>query len=97
MDSGNADHRLSPEAWRIIVQSDTCVADQSHRLSLETSAASPHVKKYGGRTFAAKGDTPTVPQLQANKGSITMAGALSATANQVTWLFKSGQGYAVDD
>jgi transposase len=45
------------------------------------------VKKYGGRTFAAKGDTPTVPQLQANKGSITMAGALSATANQVTWLF----------
>ena len=45
------------------------------------------VKKYGGRTFAAKGDTPTVPQLQAHKGSITMAGALSATANQVTWLF----------
>lgn len=45
------------------------------------------VKKYGGRTFVAKGDTPTVPQLQANKGSITMAGALSATANQVTWLF----------
>lgn len=45
------------------------------------------VKKYGGRMFAAKGDTPTVPQLQPHKGSITMAGALSATANQVTWLF----------
>lgn len=45
------------------------------------------VKKYGGRTFAAKGDTPTVPQWQAHKGSITMAGALSATANQVSWLF----------
>jgi transposase len=45
------------------------------------------VKKYGGRTFAAKGDVPTVPQVQAHKGSITMAGALNATANQVTWLF----------
>jgi transposase len=45
------------------------------------------VKKYGGRTFAAKDDIPTFPQLQAHKGSITMAGALSATANQVTWLF----------
>ena len=45
------------------------------------------VKKYGGRTFAAKNDVPTVPQLQAHKGAITMAGALSATANQVTWLF----------
>jgi transposase len=45
------------------------------------------VKKYGGRTFAAKGDVPTVPQMQVPKGSISMAGALSATANQVTWLF----------
>ena len=45
------------------------------------------VKKYGGRTLAAKNDVPTFPQLQAHKGSITMAGALSATANQVTWLF----------
>jgi transposase len=33
------------------------------------------VKKYGGRMFAAKGDVPTVPQMQAHKGSITMAGA----------------------
>jgi len=45
------------------------------------------VKKYGGRLYSAKGDTPTFSQLQANKGSITMAGALSATSNQVTWLF----------
>ena len=45
------------------------------------------VKKYGGRTFAAKGDVRTVPQMQAHKGAITMAGALSATANQVTWFF----------
>jgi transposase len=45
------------------------------------------VKKYGGRTFAAKGDAPTFPQIQAHKGAITLAGALSATKNQVTWLF----------
>ncbi|MBN1569640.1 MAG: IS630 family transposase [Acidobacteria bacterium] len=45
------------------------------------------VKKYGGRTFVAKGDVLTIPQMQAPKGSITMAGALSATKNQVTWLF----------
>jgi hypothetical protein len=45
------------------------------------------VKKYGGRIFAAKGDVPTFPQTQEHKGSITMAGALSATANQVTWFF----------
>ena len=45
----------------------------------------------GGRltSHAAKGDVPTVPQLQAQKGSITMTGALSAIANQVTWLFSS--------
>jgi len=45
------------------------------------------VKKYGGRILAAKGDVPTFPQAQVHKGSITMAGALSATANQVTWLY----------
>jgi transposase len=45
------------------------------------------VKKYGGRTLAANNDVPTFPQRQAHKGSITMAGGLSATTNQVTWLF----------
>jgi len=45
------------------------------------------VKKHGGRILAAKGDVPTVPQVQTHRGSLTMAGALSATTNQVTWLF----------
>ncbi len=45
------------------------------------------VKRYGGRSFAAKHEKPTFPQVQAGKGSITMAGALSATANQVTWFY----------
>ncbi len=45
------------------------------------------VKKYGGRILAAQNDVPTFPQAQAYKGSITMAGGLSATTNQVTWLY----------
>ena len=45
------------------------------------------VKKYGGRIFAAKADVLTFPQAQAYKGSVTMAGALNATSNQVTWLY----------
>ncbi len=43
------------------------------------------VKKYGGRIIVSKGEVPTYPQVQPHKGSITMAGALSATTNQVTW------------
>jgi transposase len=49
------------------------------------------VKKYGGRIFMAKGDVPTFPQVQAHKGSITMAGALCATTNQVTWLYSQAK------
>ena len=45
------------------------------------------VKRYGGRILAGQNDVPTFPQVQAYKGSITMAGALSATTNQVTWLY----------
>lgn len=42
------------------------------------------VKKYGGRTYAEANDSPMYPQTQSEKGSISMAGALSATTNQVT-------------
>ena len=45
------------------------------------------VKKYGGRTYVKATDVPTYPQKQNEKGSISMAGALSATTNQVTWMF----------
>jgi transposase len=45
------------------------------------------VKKYGGRIIVLKGQVPTYPQVQTYKGSITMAGALSATTNQVTWIY----------
>ncbi|MGD0237423.1 MAG: IS630 family transposase [Syntrophorhabdales bacterium] len=43
------------------------------------------VRKYGGRMYAH--DAPTYPQNQVGKGSVSLAGALSATTNQVTWMY----------
>jgi len=45
------------------------------------------VKRYGGKCYTPKGETPTHPQNQRSKGSITLYGALSATTNQVTWFY----------
>jgi hypothetical protein len=45
------------------------------------------VKKYGGRMFVKKGEALVVPQIQTPKGSIILAGALSATTNQMTWCY----------
>lgn len=45
------------------------------------------VKKYGGRALVKKNETLTYPQVQAHRGVIMMSGALSATSNQVTWVY----------
>ena len=45
------------------------------------------VKKHGGRSFVKKGEALVVPQLQATKGSIVLAGALCATTNRMTWCY----------
>jgi hypothetical protein len=45
------------------------------------------VKRYGGRSHSLKNVPQTHPQKQPSKGSITLHGALSATTNQVTWLY----------
>ena len=45
------------------------------------------VKRYGGRCYTPKKKTPTHPQSQRSKGSIILHAALSATTNQVTWLY----------
>lgn len=45
------------------------------------------VKRYGGRCYAPKKNTPTYPQSQRSKGSIVLHAALSATSNQLTWLY----------
>jgi len=45
------------------------------------------IKKYGGRTFVRKADAYSFPQEQEYRGAITMAGALNAITNQVTWVY----------
>jgi hypothetical protein len=45
------------------------------------------IKRYGGKCYTPRGQTPTHPQNQRSKGSITLYGALSVTTNQVTWLY----------
>jgi len=45
------------------------------------------VRKYGGKVYSKVNETPTYPQNQVGKGSISLAGALSATTNQVTWIY----------
>ena len=49
------------------------------------------VKKYGGRTFVPKHQQYTYPQRQQSRGTITMAGALNAVTNQVTWVYGSSK------
>jgi len=43
------------------------------------------VRKYGGRMYTK--EVQTYPQVQAGKGSVSLAGALSATTNQITWMY----------
>jgi transposase len=45
------------------------------------------VKRYGGRSYVSQGQTPTHPQAQRSKGSITLYAALSAKTNQVAWFY----------
>ena len=45
------------------------------------------VNKYGGRTYVKKGEIKSIPQIQTSKGTIISSAALSATTNQLTWLF----------
>jgi transposase len=48
------------------------------------------VRKYGGRTYM-KEQAQEVARVQQHRGSITLAGALSATANQVSWFFSEAK------
>jgi transposase len=45
------------------------------------------VKKYGGRALAWKNEILTYQQEQKHRGVIMMSGALSATTNQLTWIY----------
>jgi transposase len=46
------------------------------------------VKKRGGRAYRSKNDATTIPRKQKSKGTVTLVTALSATTNQLTWLFE---------
>jgi hypothetical protein len=45
------------------------------------------VRRYGATCYTPKGKTPTHPQSQHSKGSITLYAALSAMTNQVSWFY----------
>jgi len=45
------------------------------------------VKRHGGRCYTPENMTPTHPQNQRAKGSISLYGALSAKTNQVVWFY----------
>jgi transposase len=45
------------------------------------------VRKRDGRAYRLKDSLPRIPRHQVSKGTVSLAGALSATTNQITWLF----------
>ena len=45
------------------------------------------VKKRDGRAYRPKDSVPRIPRHQAAKGTVSLVAALSATTNQMTWLF----------
>jgi transposase len=45
------------------------------------------VKRRGGRGYVPRGETAHCPRRQLSKGSVTVLGALSATTNQIAWVF----------
>src|SRR3954470_3185552 len=44
-------------------------------------------RRFGGKCLTPKNETPTHPQNQRGRGSVTLYGALSAKTNQMTWFY----------
>jgi transposase len=49
------------------------------------------IKRYGGRVYVPQNTSPTVPQVQPHRGAVILAAALSATTNQVTWIYENSK------
>ena len=81
--SSDPDYRAKVE---ILLQTLRTLAD-TEMLFFVDELGPVAVRKYGGRSFVKKGHAFVVPQLQTPKGSVVLAGALSATTNQMTWCF----------
>jgi hypothetical protein len=45
------------------------------------------VRRFGGKCLTPKNETPSHPQNQRGRGSVTLNGALSAKTNQLTWFY----------
>jgi transposase len=45
------------------------------------------VKKRDGRAYRPKDSAARIPRHQVSKGTVSLVGALSATTNQITWMF----------
>jgi transposase len=53
------------------------------------------VQKRGGATYCLKKHTPICPRRQSPKGSVALVGALSATRNQMTWVYGASKDTAL--
>jgi transposase len=49
------------------------------------------VRKRGGKSYRSKNDVTTIPRKQNSKGTVALVGALSATTNQMTWVFEAAK------
>jgi len=49
------------------------------------------VKKYGGRLYLKEGHTADIPKNQSPRGSVTLSAALSATTNQLYWIYSKAK------
>ena len=49
------------------------------------------VKKHGGRCYVKNGEILRLPRIQKLKGSIILSGALSATTNQISWIYRNSK------
>jgi transposase len=47
------------------------------------------VRKRGGKSYRSKNDLTTIPRKQNSKGTVSLVAALSATTNQMTWVFEA--------
>ena len=50
------------------------------------------VRKRGGKAYCAKNNIPRIPRHESPRGTVALVAALSATTNQMTWMFATSKG-----
>jgi transposase len=87
-------------ARRVLTSPDPAYTDKVELLSKTLRSLAPtellffldewgpvQVKKRGGRTYSTRDNNPTIPRYQPSRGTVALAASLSATTNQLTWMF----------